>query len=302
MEKGITFKLREVKIMDKSRSRRKVTLEGKLAYFLMATIMVLSLGSNGYSFQPSFGVGVIGANAVDNASGTQGSTTAAGGELEVKFKDSPLGLKTQLMLGNQSAKELNLFLLYDMARVGSFVPYVGLGYSRLARTTSSMGWVVGVDYFMTPAFKMGLFYNDTPTNANQIGISMGYRFNTGRQDTSMEPATSGATNNSPVAGAITPTSDTAAVPEVLQTKVAIASPVIFAISPANRRQGSTVTITGDGFETGSIVMFDNSVQANVISVSPNQITVVVPTGISIRKHSIIVITAGNLSNSIEYTD
>ncbi len=79
------------------------------------------------------------------------------------------------------------------------------------------------------------------------------------------------------------------------------TPVITSISPTKGRQGSHITVNGEKFGTNPVVKFD-ATSAQILSSSATQIVVVVPSGLSIGKHTVTVESNGYISNGVEYID
>lgn len=77
------------------------------------------------------------------------------------------------------------------------------------------------------------------------------------------------------------------------------TPQIGDIMSTSGRTGNTVYIYGDGFQQNSVVKFGNTV-ASVQSVSPNEIVVTVPVGVSAGIQTVTVVNDGAVSNGINY--
>lgn len=79
------------------------------------------------------------------------------------------------------------------------------------------------------------------------------------------------------------------------------TPMISSISPTKGRQGSRITVNGEKFGANPIVRFDTT-PAKILSASSTQIAVLVPSGLSIGKHTVTVESNGYISNGVEYID
>lgn len=160
------------------------------AFLGLAMLLIFVPTAQAADHASGISVGLVGAYPIDGADGGT-RPFMIGGETEVGFKDSPVSYKLQGITGttgwNQTETVFNLFVQYQLSKLMGVTPYVGLGYANLSlagNTSGGISWIAGADYYLSPAFKMGIFYSGSGSQTistlalynHFIGLSLGYHF------------------------------------------------------------------------------------------------------------------------------